>query len=284
MRAACGRPLIVSPGCFSLEIEPERELENPRCAHGEGRAAEVRAVDIADRDTEVRVVEDVEGVGLQRQATVLRQPELLVHPEVHVPEAGTGEGVAAERAVAPPLRGAHDRAVARATGPAHRGGAQRGVNNAHEGIGDPSVHAYELCRIEEAIGRAPVPIDAVSARAEEDRAVAREAVRVGVLASVVHGEGNARLDLDDAGHHPAPEPAVVFPQLGLVAEAGHEAVRDVEVSAATVEPDVEGVLRPEVSVPRIGDESVAQLVDRLREGVVAVELEAVPRTPSCPPW
>ncbi len=218
------------------------------------------------------MIEQVESVRLKLQGTTFRQLKLLVNTEVYIGEAGAGERITAQRPVAPPPSVTDDHPVVGTAG-ATRGAACR------YNVINPSDHANELGRVKEAVrGALIVGVHTSKVRAKEDGPITCKPVCVGVLAAVIDSVGHARLNLNDAGHEPSAEPSVVLKEGHFISEAGDETVRDVKVGPTAVESDVSGILWPEVSVPRVGVEGVAKLVNRLREGVMGIELQPAPHT------
>ncbi|SRR6266545_644088 len=106
------------------------------------------------------MVEQVEGVCLKLQATVLGHSELLVNAEVHIGKLRTREDISPRCSVAPPTCVADDHPVAGATG-------VKWTTSRRYSLGNERIHANELRRIKEAVRRTPAGVNGIQVGADE---------------------------------------------------------------------------------------------------------------------
>jgi len=85
-----------------LEVEAQRELGDSRAIDVSSGLPELGWIpeNIAHRNIEVRVVEEIEEVSLELQRHPLRRAELLCHTEVRVDKCRTPQGVPARWTIA----------------------------------------------------------------------------------------------------------------------------------------------------------------------------------------
>ena len=110
-------------------------------------------------------------------------------------------------------------------------------------------------------------------RADELRPVDAGTVLIGIARAVDQPNGRTRIPGDDAIHRPATKQAVAMENRQVVIERHHHAVSNVEIRWAVVVTNVLYVGCRNSPIPRAED--IAELIQRLRIGVVCVERQAM---------